>query len=199
MNPADYRPQVQADFIGKARFYSKLLDKAVVLSPEGPLKFLFAGHPGTGKTELAQYVQRLLNVTKWSLTKLNGTQCKVEAVERMADSLHLCDLFGGWRMIWIEEADNIPTVAQVRLLTLIDETPRKVAWILTSNARTNDFDARFQSRFQVLEFPPVPQEEIAGLLSKWPLREQVVKQIATFCVGNVRQALLDAQTQLLAV
>ena len=196
-NPCDYKPQVQSDFIGKARFYAGLLDKAVQMSPEGPLKFLFVGKPGTGKTELGHYMQRKLGVTKWSLHKYNGSQCKIEAVDKLAEQLAYTDYFSPWRMVWIEEADAIPSVsAQIRLLTVIDETPKKVVWVLTSNCAVKDFETRFQSRFQVLEFPPVPQADIEAFLKRWPLRENILKQIATFACGNVRQALLDAQTQL---
>ena len=111
----------------------------------------------------------MLGCNKWNTIKLNGTQCKVETIEETARQLACTCLSGDWRMLWIDEADAIPPVAQVRFLTLLDDLPRGIAIACTSNCKLRDFEERFQTR------------------------EPEVVNAAHFAHGNVRQALLDAK------
>ena len=101
-------------------------------------------------------------------------------------------------MLWIDEADEIPRVAQVRFLTVLDDLPSGVMVACTSNCALADFENRFQTRFQVFEIAPPPPQDIQKLLARIapeiPVRE--AGQIANFACGNVRQALLDAQGAL---
>lgn len=197
----DFLPQCAEDLIGDARDTALMLEKAVRLSranDNAPLAFLFAGEPGLGKSALAAYFQYLLGVDKWSLTKLNGTEVKIEKVPELANSIHYKTLFGEWRLIRIEEADNIPQVAQVRFLTLLDELPNATAVVCTSNCKLNEFEKRFQSRFQVIEVGPPSAHDIQKFLSRFVDHNDIVMRIAEFACGNVRQALKDAQGYLQA-
>jgi replication-associated recombination protein RarA len=208
-----FTPKSLDDFIGDnvvsrqsgdqtgARLVAQQIEKAVRLANQHgqtPLKFLFNGKPGLGKSALVQYLQHLTGCNKWSTTKLNGTECKMERIEAIAGSLNYKNLFGDWRMLWIDEADEIPRVAQVRFLTLLDDLPPGVAVACTSNCHLSDFENRFQTRFQAFEIAPPPPEAIQKLLARIApeihLRDAV--QIANFACGNVRQALLDAQGAL---
>ena len=150
-----FTPKSVDDFIGNniierqsgdqtgARLVALQIEKAVRLADkhgQTPLKFLFNGKPGLGKSALVQYLQ--------TLTKLNGTECKMEKIEDIAANLHYKNLFGDWRMLWIDEADEIPRVAQVRFLTLLDDLPHGVVVACTSNCKLEDFENRFQTRFQ---------------------------------------------------
>ncbi|HTV61341.1 MAG TPA: AAA family ATPase [Verrucomicrobiae bacterium] len=179
------------------------LEKAVRLSRQNenaPIKFLFNGVPGIGKSDLARYLQFLTGCDQWSTTKLNGTTCKIEKVEEIARSLQYKTLFGDYRMLWIDEADEIPRLAQVRFLTLLDDSPAGVVVVCTSNCTLSSFENRFQTRFQVFEVaaPPIADIEklIIRLAPEIPARDAM--QIANFAGGNVRQALLDAQGLLQA-
>ena len=116
-----------------------------------------------GKSALVAYLQQLLGCNKWNTIKLNGTQCKVETIQEIAQQLACTCLFGDWRMLWIDEADAIPPVAQVRFLTLLDDLPRGIAIACTSNCKLRDFEERFQTRFQAFEIAPPTTEEIVSL------------------------------------
>lgn len=156
------------------------------------LKVLLNGPPGIGKTAMALYFQHLLGCDKWSTSKYNGTQMKVEVIEDLARSLFYRGLFGEYRILHIDEADEIPRVAQVRFLSLLDDLPDGVAVICTSNCKIKDFEPRFQSRFQAFELIPPTTEEIETLLLNY-IDPANAKQIALFSAGNVRAALLDAK------
>ena len=183
-----------------ARLVARQIEKAVRMADKNgraPLKFLLNGKPGLGKSALVLYLQHLTGCNKWSTTKLNGTQCKIERIEEIAAGLHYKSLFGEWRMIWIDEADEIPRVAQVRFLTLLDDLPSGVIVACTSNCKLEDFENRFQTRFQAFEIAPPPPAEIEKLLQRIaPELNGSSAQIANFACGNVRQALLDAQGAL---
>lgn len=202
-------PRKLDDFIGReiierqsgdtwvgARLIAELLAQGVQLAnanQRSPLKYLVNGRPGLGKSMLVTYLQLLLGCNKWNTTKLNGTQCKVETIEEISRQLACTCLFGNWRMLWIDEADAIPPVAQVRFLTLLDDLPAGIAIACTSNCRLRDFEERFQTRFQAFEIAPPTTGEIVALLRSYLPDEPEVVNTASFADGNVRQALLDAK------
>ena len=156
MLPSAYKPIAPADFIGPAQKVADLIDKllANALPSGSPLKLLLLGRPGVGKTELANYFMARLCCDRWHTTVLNGTQVKIEAVEELAASLRYRELFGQYRLIRIEEVDKVPVVAQVRLLTLLDDLPGHAAVLCTSNCSVNDLEERFQSRFLLFDIAP---------------------------------------------
>ena len=134
-----------------------------------------------------------LHCNKWNTIKLNGNQCKVETIQEIAQQLACTCLFGDWRMLWIDEADAVPPVAQIRFLTLLDDLPRGIAIACTSNCKLRNFEERFQTRFQAFEIAPPTTEEIIALLRRYLPDEPEVVNAANFADGNVRQALLDAK------
>lgn len=202
-------PRQLDDFIGRqiierqngetwvgARLIAELLAQGVQLATanrRSPLKYLFNGRPGLGKSALVAWLQQQIGCNQWSTIKLNGTQCKVETIEDVSRQLAGTSLFGDWRLLWIDEADAIPPVAQVRFLTLLDDLPRGIAITCTSNCRLRDFEERFQTRFQAFELAPPTTEEIIALLRRYLPDEPEVINAATFADGNVRQAMLDAK------
>jgi replication-associated recombination protein RarA len=200
--PSLYTPTSADDFIGPAAKVAVLLQRAVrdaVEADKAPIKVLFNGEPGIGKSALAKYLMHLLQCDpKWSVKKYNGTQVKIETVEEIANDLHYRDMFGTYRLIWIEEADVIPALAQVRFLTLLDDLPNGCAVVCTSNCKLDEFKKRFQTRFKIYEVEPPTPREVEALLRKFLTNPRDITNIATFACGNVRQALLDAETSLQA-
>ena len=93
----------------------------------------------------------------------------------------------------------MPTVAQVRFLTLLDDMPPQNAVVCTSNCKVTELESRFQRRFQVVTLQAPKGEEIERfLLSRWPsLGETNSRWIGVACGGNVGQALMDAQTRMI--
>jgi replication-associated recombination protein RarA len=198
----NFVPKSANDFIGAGATQHGSGAKAVALHIERivhqakaadntPIRILMNGNPGLGKTALALYLQNLLGCDKWSTTKLNGTQLKIELIEEIAKSLHYRGLFGDYRCVHIDEADEVPRVAQVRFLSLLDDLPDGVAVVCTSNCKLKDFENRFQTRFQVFEIQPPAVNEIQAMLCDY-INQPTAKHIANFACGNVRQALLDA-------
>jgi replication-associated recombination protein RarA len=199
--PTQYQPLAPEEFIGNdAQTTARMLQRIVSdarTAGNHPIKLLFNGEPGIGKTSLARYLIHLLGChPQHSVRKFNGTQVKIETVEDIARDLHYKDLFGNYRVIQIEEADFIPTVAQARFLTLLDDLPPGCAVACTSNCKLADFQKRFQTRFKVFELEPPAPSDITALLRRWPADPRAITHISTFACGNVRQALNDLESAL---
>ena len=201
MFPSHFKPKAPADFIGHAGLIATQLDTWLAASiPEGaPGKFLFLGKPGVGKSALADYVMARLKSDRWHTILLNGKQVGIDQLEDIARSLHYKELFGTYRVIRFEEVDALSHAAQVRALTLCDELPPYTAVIGTSNCKVEDLEERFHSRFLCFIVKPPPADAIETLLRKLAptLPASTVRQIATFACGNVRLALLEADTALI--
>lgn len=201
MLPSQYRPSAIEDFIGPAQLAARLLKQAVLearAADNAPLKVMFNGEPGIGKSALAGFLIQLLEVSKFGVKKYSGTDVDIEVVRGIAADLHYKDLFGSYRIVWIEEADLIPAAAQNRFLMLLDDIPAACAVICTSNCKLDDFKKRFQTRFKMYEIDAPQPQEIAAMLRKFGVPPAEVAQISTFACGNVRAALQDAESALQA-
>ncbi|MHB9010326.1 MAG: ATP-binding protein, partial [Limisphaerales bacterium] len=187
MRPKDYRCSQASDFIGDARRHALFIDKLVKIHNRdgSPMKLLLLGEPGTGKTELTNHLLTSLGVGKYERYKFSGADVGIDIVQEMARSFHLTtrDLFAPWRAIQIEEIDAMSNAAQIRMLALLDDLPRHCVVVGSSNRKVEQFETRFQSRFQVLPFTGVPADEIATLVrSCWPeIPAATVNHVATFC------------------
>ena len=194
--PSTFRPKTSADFIGPAGKWAAHLEKLVRLAlPTGdPLRIMLLGAPGIGKTQLAEHLVRTTGAGKFSISKYNGTGFRIDDAEAMIQTFRFKDMFGGYRVLQIEEVDKVPTVAQVALLTLLDDLPNHTACIATSNCKVKDFEVRFQRRFTVCEIEPPSEKDILTMLQlRWPvIPKKRAVEIATFCCGNLGQALTDA-------
>jgi len=200
MIPSQFRVKTVDDFIGPARkqadFISKLISQARE-NDRAPIKLIILGKPGIGKSELAEHFVREAGGNKWNSHKYNGTQFKIDDSEDLSHSCHYTNLHGDYGIIRIEEVDKVPTVAQVRLLTLLDDLPDGNAFVCTSNCGVHDLEERFQRRFVVMQLVAPKDYEIERfLIDRFTLAPQSARQIATFCCGNVGQALMDATLAL---
>lgn len=198
MNPTEFKPGSVRDFIGPARKTAKTLDAIVARckSTGAPIRIMIQGDPGVGKSALIDYLLAKLGVRKWSVIKLSGTQLRLEDVEEWSSRLCYLELGGGYKVLRIEEIDRASHTARARLLMVLDDLPHHVAVVCTSNKNVREIEPRFISRFQNFTIKAPTPSEIKELLSRWSLRREVINRIGEFCCGNVRLALLEAQTAL---
>lgn len=196
MLPSTYRPKQLSDFIGPARKQAEFIERLTkaAMGNGDPVTVLILGKPGIGKSALSDWFCQCLNVNKWSIRKYNGTDINVDVAREIANGLHYRDMFSSYRILRIEEVDKVPTVAQVRLLSLLDDLPPQSGVVANSNCDLAELEERFQRRFNVIELKPPSSEDIFTLLrTQWPqIREQIARQIAEFSCGNVGAALKDA-------
>jgi len=200
--PSEYKPRKLEDFIGPAQRTARLmmnLGNHARENNNSSIKFLLNGEPGVGKSALAEFFACHMGcVEKHSRIKYNGTKVNVEVVDDIGRQLAYRSLYGDYNYVWIDEADKIPQVAQVRLLTLLDDLGDGCAVVCTSNCKLKDFEERFQTRFRVLEVEAPQPHELQSLLARFLTNEKTITRIAQFACGNVRAALLDADLAVAA-
>jgi replication-associated recombination protein RarA len=200
--PSLYTPSSPEEIIGSAGQIAVELQRAVkdaLDNGNAPIKVIFAGDPGVGKSTLAKLLITLLGVTsKWSVKKYSGKDITVETVREIAADLHYKDLFGAYRIIWIEEVDAASADGLTRFLMEIDDLPNACALICTTNAKDGDMKKRFETRLKFYQVDHPEPHEIQALLTRFGISKRDAVQIATFACGNVRAALLDAERLLQA-
>lgn len=197
MLPSQFKPQSAAEFFGPARAEAEFITNFVRTAlPDGsPVTLLILGKPGIGKSQLAEHFVRCTGSDKWSITKYNGTQIKIEIADQIGHQFRSTNLFGGYRVVQIEEVDKMPTIAQVRFLTLLDDLPKHTAVVCTSNCKVTELEERFQTRFTVLHIKPPTNDDIMKfLVSRFDLShaEPSLRMASLAWGGNVRAALKDA-------
>ena len=195
--PEEWRPASTTEFLGTAgRVVVKLTEKIHRLRSSGRMtsqSWLFLGEPGIGKTESALALAKTLAPEKCCIEQINGQSCTVDLVRQWRDSQPFKPLFGDSVKL-IDELDLASPAAQNELLTFLDRLPPWQHVIATSNKSLDALQPRLQSRFQSFQLQPVQASEIATLLSQFGLAASVAQRIASGVAGNVRAALLDAQT-----
>ena len=205
MLPSSYHPTQPTAFIGPARataLYCQQLARQVLANGKDPFRTIFCDPPGVGKSKLANYLAGLLGSSQWNTTKLCGTQATVDQVEGLARQFHLTDLFGGYRLLWLEEIDSMPPVARSRMLMLCDDMPSGWALIGTSNltpAKFKEMHPPTQRRYTFLEVaPPTGDEIFAFLLQHWPgVPAASVRNIAVMSCGCVGAALQEMDAEVI--
>lgn len=195
--PSTYRPNKESEFIGPARRFASALSSLAQAAGRDPIAVLLWGAPGIGKTALATHFARSFPGDS-SVVTFNGTQLGIDEVEQIGRDLRYRDMFGRRRIWQIEEVDQVTAKAQIRLLTILDNLPQDTAFVCTTNVSPDQLQERFQTRFTPFEITPPTGEEIEALLRQFKIPDAAARAIAHMCGGNVRQALLDANTAFTA-
>lgn len=156
-----------------------------------PVKLLFYGPPGVGKSEVARAVAKSLTHDV-EIDKVNGRDCGVDVIRDWSIRCHGSSLFSPWRVFVIEELDAMSDGARINVLSFLDDLPEERAVICTTN-HIEKLPERVRSRFERHEILAPTEEEIKALLiERKGVSEASAGMLAVTCAGNVRAALLDA-------
>lgn len=200
MTPSAYIPSKPSQFIGAAAKVAALMlakVKRLRGADNGTLKVMFYGPPGTGKTTLAWLVAKELSGHHLAIEHVNGKEVTVDTVRKWLDELFVGSLFGDWQVKVVDELDRCSRDAQDLLLTYLDRMPANRAFIGTSNLQLDLLQERFQTRLQQFRLDNIESDEIAGLLrDEFNIAPEICERIAVGSGGNVRAALLDAESYL---
>jgi replication-associated recombination protein RarA len=166
--------------------------------------WLFVGPSGTGKTSFARAI---CNAVAGELHHIGSQECNVDTLERVRSRCQYVPMAEhAFHVVIVDEADQMSTAAQLKLLSFLDGTDQapNTIWIFTCNdtARLQD---RFLSRCKVLEFSSYGiAADVAQLLARiWdaeaagspaPNFARIVKESN----NNVRESLNRIETELLA-
>jgi replication-associated recombination protein RarA len=160
----------------------------------GPIKLLFHGPPGVGKSELAKSLAGRLVASALEIDRINGCDLGVDRIRELAGTLRHRSMFSEWNVVIIEEIDKVPAVAQALILTMLDEVMPHVAVIATTNEGQGKIPPRLWSRFERYEVGAPTEKEIRQLVMDTGVPDAQVDMIVASASGNVRAAVLDAQS-----
>lgn len=197
--PSTFVPLKAEDFIGPARTIALMLERKAIGAQSNPfpIKMLFFGSPGTGKTRLVEMFASRLAWHPIAIENTNGRNVTIDVVRRWQEQAHYIPMGGRWVIKMIQELDTTPSAAQDLLLHWLDAMPAYTAFLGTSNLQLMLLHERFETRLQQFKVPAPSTEEIASFLSeRWAFSERQAMEIAIGSGGNVRAALLDGQSIL---
>ncbi len=175
-SPPSHR-DVWDQFLGHPRVGSVL--KGAAARPTGT--YLFVGSPGVGKRNAARVFAAALicpdacgecNTCRRVLAGLHpdvtilqpeGYTFPVEVLRATAQAASQTPIEADHRVFIIQEADRIPERSQNALLKALEEPNRSVIWILLAHA-VQPFLPTILSRCQIVDFPPIAEESMLGLL-----------------------------------
>ncbi len=216
--PTEYAPQIVADFIGPAQLVARRIVKAAEMcAPRcAPAAYIFVGPSGSGKSALAAFTLTQFAVSQWNLNEVFGADLTKEVVREIANSMHLTNLYCGYRGYWFDEIDKATKEARDRLLEIVGDRkqPRETVIVATSNLSIEEFDdlertvdakGRFSSRFQVFEVGQPTAEDAVPLVKTWLAEPDAVALCRHASIGpngkpghpvNVRALLKDTLSWL---
>jgi len=193
-----YRPHKIDDLVNQQEVKERLKP---LLEKKGELPhLLFAGPPGSGKTTTALVLARELLgdlASEYSLSLNASDERGIDAVrERVKTFASYSDRREGvpFRLVILDEADEMTPAAQTALRRIMEETSRHTRFVLICNYSSNLIEP-IQSRCAIFRFKRIGQEEVAARLKKIAkaegvkVGEGVLEAISAAVDGDLRQAI----------
>jgi replication factor C small subunit len=191
-----YRPTTLDDIVGQDDVVSRL--KAYVKAGNLP-HLLFAGPPGTGKTTSAIALARELFGELWrtNFAELNSSDERgIETVRVKIKDIARTAPIGerGFKIIFLDEADNLTSDAQAALRRTMENYTRTARFILSANYSSRIIEP-IQSRTAVFRFRPVKPDAIRTVLDRIAKAEKlkVTKEgmdaLVYIAQGDLRKAV----------
>jgi replication factor C small subunit len=191
-----YRPTTLDEIVGQDEVVSRL--KAYVKAGNLP-HLLFAGPAGTGKTTSAIALARELFGELWrtNFAELNASDERgIETVRVKIKDIARTAPIGerGFKIIFLDEADNLTSDAQAALRRTMENYTRTARFVLSANYSSRIIEP-IQSRTAVFRFRPVKPDAIRTYLDRIAKAEKlkVTKEgmdaLVYIAQGDLRKAV----------
>ncbi|MCV0372428.1 MAG: replication factor C small subunit [Nitrosarchaeum sp.] len=204
-----YRPQTLSEVVNQTEIIGSL--EALIKDPTDMPHLLFSGSAGVGKTTTALCIARQIlgeYVRDYTL-ELNasderGIGMVREKVKKFSRYAGMADV--PFKIIILDEADEMTADAQTALRRIIEDTARYCRFILIANNISKIIDP-IQSRCATFKFTSIPQDDVINHLESIAKKEKVradkkgIQAIYDYSEGDLRHAinLLQATASLGAV
>lgn len=193
-----YRPRKIDDVVNQEEVKERL--KPLLEKKDELPHLLFAGPPGSGKTTTALVIAREILgelVGDYSLQLNASDERGIDAVrERIKTFASYSDRREGvpFRLVILDEADEMTRDAQTALRRIMEETSRYTRFILICNYSSNLIEP-IQSRCAIFRFKKIGQDEVTARLKKIAKNEdvkateKVLQAISEAVDGDLRQGI----------
>jgi replication-associated recombination protein RarA len=189
--------------VGKARRIAKLAFKRVAFTEDAdPVRLLFWGPPGCGKSRLATVLADVLSEEQpCNIIRINGQSMTIEVVRAWQQEGQYRSILGGRMVKIVEEIDAASNAAMNELRTWLDNIANGTAFIATTNKKLDDVQEQLSSRCFAYDFTAGAMieatiQETTHLLMRFGLSGDDARGISSNCMGNVRASLIDAEVLL---
>ena len=160
-----YRPETLGDMVGQEAITERL--EAYVRQASMP-HLLFAGPAGVGKTTATLCIAReLFGGTRTDFLELNASDERgIDVVRsKIKDFARTKSISGDFKIIFLDEADNLTSDAQQALRRTMENYTRTCRFILSCNYSSKIIDP-IQSRCAIFRFKRIKPEKIKSYLEK---------------------------------
>jgi len=189
-----YRSKSFDEFVGNESTVVSI--KTKLAKKEFPSAVLFQGPSGCGKTTLARIIKQELQCSDVDFLELNAANTRgIDTAKEVIQSSNYGSFTGGVKIFLFDEVHMLTREAQNSLLKILEDTPKKVYFILcttdpgkvipTIRNRCTHFTVGLLQSFVILKLV----EKICRCESK-SVDKDVLREISRACEGSPRRALV---------
>lgn len=192
-----YRPTKLSEIVNQKDIIGSL--ESLIKDPTDMPHLLFSGSAGIGKTTAALCISRQIlgeNVRDYTL-ELNASDER--GINMVREKVKKFSRFAGmaevpFKIIILDEADEMTADAQTALRRIIEDTARYCRFILIANNISKIIDP-IQSRCAVFKFTSIPEEDVINHLTKIAKKEKIktekkgLKSLFEYSEGDLRHAI----------
>ncbi|MEW6042964.1 MAG: replication factor C small subunit [Thermoproteota archaeon] len=202
-----YRPQKISDLVNQKEIVGSIT--ALLKNVSELPHLLFSGSAGVGKTTLALCLARQILGDSWKEYTLELNASDERGINMVRERVKKFSKFGGldanipFRIIILDEADEMTSDAQTALRRIIEDTSKHCRFIMIANNISKIIDP-IQSRCAVFKFTRISEKEIISHLKEIAKKEKIkadeagLQTIFDYTEGDLRHAinLLQAAASL---
>lgn len=202
-----YRPHKIAELVNQKEIVGSI--KSLLKNQSEMPHLLFSGSAGVGKTTLALCLSHEILGEHWKDSTLELNASDERGINMVRDRVKTFSRYAGldskipFKIIILDEADEMTADAQTALRRIIEDTARICRFILIANNISKIIDP-IQSRCAVFKFSTIPEKDVVFHLKEISKKEKLksdengLAAIYEYSEGDLRHAinLLQATASL---